>query len=74
MQGSSPLGNGNLCLSGSIIRIQPALNSGSTGTVSRSVPAQLAGQTWNYQYWFRDIPAGGAGTNLSDGLQVTFMP
>ena len=74
LQGSSPLGNGMLCLSGSIFRLQPALNSGSTGAVSRSVPAQLAGQTWNYQYWFRDIPAGGAGTNLSDGLQVTFMP
>jgi hypothetical protein len=54
--------------------LYPALNSGTTGTVSHSQPAHAAGQTWYYQYWFRDIPGGGAGTNLSDALQVTFMP
>ncbi len=32
------------------------------------------GSTWNFQLWFRDPPAGGARTNLSDGLTVTFCP
>ncbi len=34
-----------------------------------------AGQTWNFQYWYRD-PAGPCGTsfNLSTGVGVTFAP
>lgn len=32
------------------------------------------GETWNFQLWYRDTAAGGAGFNLSDGLRVTFLP
>lgn len=32
------------------------------------------GSTWYFQAWFRDMPAGGSGFNLSDGLEVTFLP
>jgi len=34
-----------------------------------------AGQTWNFQYWYRD-PAGPCGSsfNLTNGLAVTFAP
>jgi hypothetical protein len=81
-QGSTPLGNGTLCLGGHIFRLYPALPSGASGTVSRSVSIHTSpenflihpGDTWSFQYWFRDTHAVGAGTNLTDGLQVTFMP
>jgi len=81
-QGSTPLGNGTLCLGGHIWRLYPALPSGSSGTVSHAISVHAspenflihAGATWSFQYWFRDTHAGGAGTNLTDGLQVTFMP
>ena len=33
-----------------------------------------AGSTWNFAAWFRDPAAGGAFFNLSDGLEVTFLP
>ena len=33
-----------------------------------------AGQQWNFQFWYRNPAAGGAGFNLSDGLSVTFCP
>jgi hypothetical protein len=34
-----------------------------------------AGQTWNWQYWYRDNqgPCGG-GTNYTNGVKVTFEP
>lgn len=32
------------------------------------------GSTWYFQAWFRDNAGGGAGFNLSDGLEVTFLP
>ena len=34
--------------------------------------AITAGSTWNFQLWYRDPAAGGAGSNLSNGLQVVF--
>jgi hypothetical protein len=81
-QGSTPLGNGTLCLGGHIWRLYPGLPSGSSGMVSRSVSIHASpqvnlihpGATWSFQYWFRDTHAIGGGTNLTDGLQVTFMP
>ena len=34
----------------------------------------VAGSTWNFQAWYRDPAAGGAFYNLSDGLEVSFVP
>ena len=34
----------------------------------------LPGARWYFQFWYRDAIAGGAGYNLSDGLQVDFCP
>jgi hypothetical protein len=34
----------------------------------------LAGQTWNFENWYRDPAAGGANYNGSDGLSVLFCP
>ncbi|MEZ6005125.1 MAG: hypothetical protein R3F33_13155 [Planctomycetota bacterium] len=35
-------------------------------------PAILSGETWYFQLWYRDTPAGAGSANLSNGLGVTF--
>jgi hypothetical protein len=74
-----PFGNGYLCINplGGLYRMTPQLMSDTT--VSRSVveaPAEFAlfqpATTWNFQFWYRNPAAGGAGFNLSDGLRVQF--
>ena len=32
------------------------------------------GMEFNFQFWFRDPPAGGANFNLSDALSIQFCP
>ena len=32
------------------------------------------GETWNFQFLYRDLAGGGALFNLTDGLGVTFCP
>ncbi len=69
----------------SLYRLSPALMTDATGAASRWVdftapPASsglgaiLPGTCWNFQFWFRDPPAGGAFFNTTDGLCVTFCP
>jgi hypothetical protein len=77
---------GNLCLGGAIGRyVGPGQiqNSGGTGGISLAVDNTMqpsptgfvmvaAGETWNYQAWFRDTtPAGPATSNFTDGLEIT---
>lgn len=80
-----PFGNGFRCVGPGalgVFRLPPAVSSAG-GVLSTQVdfgdPPSAAGQitpgsTWNFQAWFRDPAAGGAGFDLSDGLQVTFLP
>ena len=79
-----PFGNGFRCVGGPIHRLVPATHTGS-GTATRPLDfeappmdsgagAVVTGATWNFQFWYRDVPAGGAFFNLSDGLSVTFCP
>ena len=77
--------NGNLCLSGSIGRYtQPSQiqSSGSTGTFSMMIDTSAvpqgggtvgiaAGETWNFQAWFRE--GVGQGSNFTDGLEIMFQ-
>ncbi|MEA5547676.1 formylglycine-generating enzyme family protein, partial [Limnoraphis robusta CCNP1324] len=78
---------GNLCMSGSIGRYQgpgQVLDSGAAGRIELAVDLALtpegagfvqvlAGETWNFQAWFRDFGAGGGATsNFSDALEVPF--
>ena len=74
----APFYNGVLCLGGSLIRLNPlvkasgnqnsrALDFNGSGPESQI----LAGQTWYFQYFFRDAGQG-ADNNLSDGLKATF--
>lgn len=77
--------SGNLCVGGAIGRyVAPGQiqNSGGTGAISLAVDNTLhptptglvmvaAGETWNYQAWFRDTsPAGPATSNFTDGLEI----
>ncbi|MEC7233314.1 MAG: hypothetical protein VXW31_10255, partial [Planctomycetota bacterium] len=77
---------GNLCLSGDIGRGvgNVIFNAGFFGTADVLVDltalpqasgnvAAIAGETWNFQAWFRDIVAGAATSNFSDAWQITWQ-
>ncbi|QDV05279.1 Carboxypeptidase T precursor [Planctomycetes bacterium Poly30] len=71
----NPVGNGNICIAGAFARL-PAVMTDGTGFGSytldfTSLPVPiLNGETWNFQYWLRDV--GGAGFNFSNGLEIEF--
>ena len=76
--------NGNLCLGGAIGRyVGPGqiLSSGAAGEFSLAIDlgmipqgggttATVAGDTWNFQGWYRD--GVGLGSNFTDGLEILF--
>ncbi|HVS19228.1 MAG TPA: hypothetical protein VMT18_11555 [Planctomycetota bacterium] len=87
-QGFVPFFNGsqgNLCLSGPILRIvglpDSVGSSGDLGVLNTRLqlanppygPSVLAGQTWNFQAWFRDVVAGQNTSNTSDAVSITFQ-
>jgi len=79
-QPGMPVGNGVLCLGSQLFRSPPALASGSLlsapfDLATPPVPAAtiLSGSTWHFQLVFRDAPAGGAGFNFSNGLELSFI-
>jgi len=83
-----PFGNGWRCVGGGttgIFRLLPVSSTGSGGSASRTLdftkapvgagPGQIsAGSSWCFQFWYRDPAGGGSGFNLSDAVQVTFVP
>lgn len=80
-QTSTPLGDGTLCVSGQLVRYGAQLTDGAGASyraIDNTIPPAsghlTVGSTWNWQWWYRDQPAGGAGYNLSDALTVTFCP
>jgi len=89
-QTAVPFGDGQLCVASGgagVWRFGPPQSTGAQGVLtlgpnvvglSQLLPpgGQIAaGQTWNFQAWFRD-PAGpcGNGSNLTNGVRVTFGP
>ena len=77
-----PFGDGFRCIGGTVIRLGIA-NTGAAGVAAWNIdldhPPQPTGQItpgshWNFQFWYRDIPAGMSGFNLSDALGGTFSP
>jgi len=78
---------GNLCLSGSIgryvgpgqIQQANALGQISLALDLTQIPqptgfvTAVAGDTWNFQAWYRDAIGGSATSNFTDGLSVTFQ-
>jgi len=73
-------GNGFRCVGGTTTRLPPVTSSfGSVGYALdlNNLPfgaAINAGDTVNFQYWYRDPADGGMGFNLTDGLSATFCP
>ena len=77
---------GNLCLAGSIGRYNrpgEILSSGAGGIFSLVLDLTdtpqptgsvsiLAGETWNFQAWFRDMNPGPT-SNFTDGVSITFL-
>lgn len=71
---------GNLCLGGKLGRfVSQVQSTGAMGEFAIPVDlsglpvwrhqAALAGETWNFQAWFKD----GASSNFSDGLSISFL-
>ena len=65
---------GNLCLGGQIVRFVNDLrlvDAGGRFSLRLYAYAQ-AGETWNFQAWFRDVNPGNT-SNFTQGMQVTFQ-
>ena len=85
-QAQVPFYDGFRCAGGQIGRLRPATPADATGHNERAVDftvppagsgpaAILPGSTWYFSYWYRDPSGpGGTGSNLSNGLAVTFAP
>lgn len=84
-QTQTPFVNGYRCVSGSTTRIGAAVAIGPSGLYSRRVDysqpplnggvnAIAPGVTRHFQLWYRNAAAGGAGSNLSNGLSAVFAP
>ena len=77
-QDNQPAGNGTLCVAQPFGRLGVVVASaGGTSSLvldTTNLPggAVNTGDTLHFQLWYRDRQGGGAGNNLSDGLQATF--
>ena len=78
-QDNTPAGDGVRCVGGQVFRL-PLVNTGGAGAASHLVDFNdlpnggdiFNGDTWNFQFVYRDPPGGPAGFNFSDGVNVTF--
>ncbi len=76
---------GNLCVAGGGRYVNAIANSGVNGTITTSVnPSSVPqpngfvsivpGETWYFQLWSRDVQAGSATSNFTNGVAITFTP
>ena len=87
-QGSTPNvggGLGTLCISGQIGRFNANIaNSGAQGEITLALDlnripegpsfvSAVAGETWNFQAWYRDTVLGLLTSNLSDAVSILFQ-
>jgi ComEC/Rec2-related protein len=76
-QTNLPYGNGRRCVAAPLFRL-PVITSDLFGDLQLSLNLNAlppggpitAGQTWNFQAYYRDPAAGGAMFNATDGLRV----
>jgi hypothetical protein len=80
-QVANPLGDGTICIGSNFQRLLPAVQFDQLSTLARTLdlnaPPNQSGQvtvgsTWNFQCWYRDPGAGGAGFNFSNAVSITF--
>ena len=79
---SVPTADGVRCVGGNLFRLLPPQTIDGTGNVTNPLDFNtppfngagqvFAGTTYYFQHWYRDKTGGPAGSNFSDGLQVTF--
>ena len=81
LQVQLPFGDGFRCVGGPLERINPPSQFDDQGLVQRlldlgqpPLDGFLAGDTTNFQLWYRDPQPVGAGFNLTNALEVTFCP
>ncbi|MFT5050092.1 MAG: hypothetical protein ACI8QZ_001486, partial [Chlamydiales bacterium] len=79
-QVQTPMGDGFLCVGGNSVGIYPPAFADNAGVVQRELnfatPAAstvISAADLNFQFWYRDRAAAGAGHNLSNGLNVIFQ-
>lgn len=76
-----PLGDGFLCLGGTLARLDPVQSASALGVTEAAIdltqpaaaPLVMAGATLHYQLWYRDAGPGSAGFNLSNALSITWQ-
>lgn len=75
-----PFGDGFRCVGGGTTRMSPTVVADSGSVARKAVDfgapyagSLTAGASFNFQYWFRDTPAGLSGFNLSNGLNIQFQ-
>ena len=68
-------GDGFRCVGGAVKRLPPsgAMNHALTRSLNLPNTSIVEGTTWNFQAWFRDPGAGGAGFNTSDAISISFV-
>ncbi len=82
---SLPLGDGILCISPfspGLVRLGTPLATDAGGHVAANIDfSSLTGvaaiapyDERIFQFWFRDVSAGGSGSNLTDAVKVSFCP
>ena len=71
-----PFGNGFRCVDFPVVRLNPpVVASGGTATSNVDIPTAGIGLgAHDFQFWYRDPAGGGAGFNLTDGLEIVFVP
>ena len=69
-------GDGFRCVGGAVRRLPPHPGMGTSISIDLDLSSLQVtpGVQSNFQYWFRDPMAGGAGFNLSNAVQVDFEP
>ena len=78
---STPFGNGTRCVGGTVHRTPPVQAVGGVMTRTLDLTDGSAASlaiapmtTWNFQAWFRDPAGGGQGFDLSNGVEIAFLP
>ncbi|MFT5153902.1 MAG: hypothetical protein ACI841_003908 [Planctomycetota bacterium] len=84
-QTSIPFGDGTLCVTGGVNRLNPPQGTNVFGDSFRALDftsapmnsgpgAIVPGSSWNFQWWYRDPAAANTGFNQSDAVNAVFCP